>query len=146
MILDMFDLKGKIAMVTGARTGLGQGMATGLAEAGADLAIVNHSPMPETDKIIKALGRRSLTIEAELSDMSAIQGVVEKTLEEFGRIDILVNNAGTIRRAPSLDFSEKDWNDVMDLNLKSVFFLSQAAAKAMVKQGGGKIINIYKLN
>lgn len=145
MILDMFSLKGKVAVVTGARTGLGQGMAVGLAEAGADMVIVNHSPMPDTEKMIKELGRKCMPIEAELSDISVIPDIIEKTLKEFGRIDILVNNAGIIRRAPSLEFSEKDWDDVIDLNLKSVFFLSQAAAKAMMKQGGGKIINIASM-
>jgi 2-deoxy-D-gluconate 3-dehydrogenase len=145
MTMDLFDLKGKVAVVTGARTGLGQGMALGLAEAGADMAIVNHSPMPETEKMIKALGKKCLPIEADLSDTSLIPGVIERILQEFGRIDILVNNAGIIRRAPSIKFTEKDWNDVIDLNLKSVFFLSQAAAKAMMKQGGGKIINIASM-
>jgi 2-deoxy-D-gluconate 3-dehydrogenase len=145
MVLDMFNLKGKVAVVTGARTGLGQGMAIGLAEAGADMVLVNHSPMPETEKMIKVLGRRCIAIEAELSDINVIPGIIEKTIKEFGRIDILVNNAGIIRRAPSLEFSEKDWDDVIELNLKSVFFLSQAAAKEMVKQGGGKIINIASM-
>lgn len=145
MVLDMFDLHGKVAIVTGARTGLGQGMAVGLAEAGADLVIVNHSPMPETEKVIKELGRRCLPIEADLSDIDVIPEIIKKSLEEFGRIDILVNNAGIIRRAPSLEFSEKDWDDVINLNLKSVFFLSQAAAKQMAKQGGGKIINIASM-
>lgn len=145
MILGKFDLSGKVAIVTGARTGLGQGMAVGLAEAGADLVIVNHSPMPETEKEIKRLGKRCLSIEAELSDIGVIPEIIEKTLNEFDKIDILVNNAGIIRRAPSVEFTEKDWDDVMNLNLKTVFFLSQAAAREMIKNNGGKIINIASM-
>lgn len=145
MILEDFNLNNKVAIVTGARTGLGQGMALGLAEAGADLVIVNHSPMPETENMIKKLGRKCFPIEADLSDISVIPQIIEKTVAHFGHIDILVNNAGIIRRAPSLEFSEKDWDEVIGLNLKSVFFLSQNAAKVMAKNGGGKIINIASM-
>lgn len=142
----MFSLAGKVAIVTGARTGLGKGMAVGLAEAGADVVIVNHSPMPETECMIRDLGTRCLSIEAELLNIESMPLIINKTIEEFGRVDILVNNAGTIRRAPSIDFIEKDWDEVVDLNLKSVFFLSQAVAREMARAGtGGKIINIASM-
>lgn len=146
MISSMFSLTGKVAIVTGARTGLGQGMAVGLAQAGADVVIVNHSPMTETEGIIKNLGTRCLPIEAELSTIKSIPQIIEKVIDEFGQVDILVNNAGTIRRAPSLDFTEQDWDEVVDLNLKSVFFLSQAVAREMVRTGtGGRVINIASM-
>lgn len=145
MILEKFNLSGKVAIVTGARTGLGQGMAIGLAEAGADVVIVNHSPMPETEKEIKGLGRNCIAIEAELLSTDVIPGIIEKTLHKFKKIDVLVNNAGIIRRAPSAEFTEKDWDDVMNVNLKTVFFLSQAVAKEMAKNNGGKIINIASM-
>ncbi|NLW24680.1 MAG: 2-dehydro-3-deoxy-D-gluconate 5-dehydrogenase KduD [Clostridia bacterium] len=145
MILDSFNLSGKVAIVTGARTGLGQGMAVGLAEAGADLVIVNRTPMPETEAMIKSLGRRCVPIVADLISIDPIPEIINKTVEEFGRIDILVNNAGIIRRAPSMEFTEKDWDDVINVNLKTVFFLSQAAAREMAKNNGGKIINIASM-
>ena len=145
MILEKFALSGKTAIVTGARTGLGKGMAVGLAEAGADLAIVNRSPMPKTEEEIRKLGRRCLPIEADLSNTNVIPEIVKKTLDEFGKIDILVNNAGIIRRAPSIEFTEKDWDDVINVNLKAVFFLSQAVAREMIKNNGGKIINIASM-
>jgi len=145
MILDSFNLSGKVAIVTGARTGLGQGMAVGLAEAGEDLVIVNRTPMPETEAMIKSLGRRCVPIVADLISIDPIPEIINKTVEEFGRIDILVNNAGIIRRAPSMEFTEKDWDDVINVNLKTVFFLSQAAAREMAKNNGGKIINIASM-
>lgn len=141
----MFNLEGKVALVTGARTGLGKGMALGLAEAGADLVIVNRSPMDETESLIKSTGKKCMSIIADLSKIEVVPNIVEDVLQEFEHIDILVNNAGIIRRAPSLDFKEKDWDDVMNVNLKTVFFLSQAVAKNMVKSGGGKIINIASM-
>ncbi len=143
MILDKFKLNGKIAIVTGASRGLGQAMAIGLAEAGADLALVASSSTDETAKKIRALGHKACTIQANLLDPEAVPQIVETTVKELGGIDILVNNAGTIRRAPLLEFSEKDWDEVIQINQKSLFFLSQAVAKQMVAQGrGGKIINI----
>lgn len=145
MILDSFSLSGKVAIVTGARTGLGQGMAVGLAEAGADLVIVNRTPMPETEDVIKGLGRKCVPIVADLSSLDPIPEIINRTLAEFGKIDILVNNAGIIRRAPSMEFTEKDWDDVINVNLKTVFFLSQAAAREMAKNSGGKIINIASM-
>jgi 2-deoxy-D-gluconate 3-dehydrogenase len=146
MILDKFKLTGKIAIVTGASRGLGQSMAIGLAEAGADLALVASSSTDETAKKIRALGRKTCTIQANLLDPKVVPHIVETTVKELGGIDILVNNAVTIRRAPLLEFSEKDWDEVIQINQKSLFFLSQAVAKQMVAQGrGGKIINIASM-
>jgi 2-deoxy-D-gluconate 3-dehydrogenase len=141
-VLEAFKLNGKVAVVTGASRGLGQGMAAGLAEAGADLAIVARGELAETASIIEKCGRKCVQIQADLADRRSIRTIVEKTLQAYGRIDILVNNAGTIRRAEFLDFTEDDWDAVIKVNLDSVFLLSQAVAKVMVSQGrGGKIIN-----
>ncbi|MDR2392049.1 MAG: 2-dehydro-3-deoxy-D-gluconate 5-dehydrogenase KduD [Planctomycetota bacterium] len=146
MILDMFSLKGKTAAVTGANTGLGQGIALAFAEAGAKVAVVGRSPMDETLGKIKSFGGDAFPIKADLADVAVCQRIVDETVGKFGGIDILVNNAGIIRRGDSIDFTEKDWDDVMNVNLKSLFFLSQAAARQFVKQGqGGKIINIASL-
>ncbi len=146
MILDQFSLAGKVAIVTGCRTGLGQGMAMGLAEAGADIVGVDHAGMDETKKAVESLGRKFLPVEADLSTIKAVETVMVKAVETFGKINILVNNAGIIRRADAIDFTEKDWDDVIDVNLKTVFFFSQAAAKQFLKQQtGGKIINIASM-
>jgi 2-deoxy-D-gluconate 3-dehydrogenase len=142
----MFDLAGRVAIVTGANTGLGQAMAIALARAGADVALVGRSPMTDTAARIAALERESIQIEADLSALAPIASIVERTLAWRQRIDILVNNAGIIRRANAIEFGEDDWDAVMDVNLKSVFFLSQAVAKRMLSQGSrGKIINIASL-
>jgi len=142
MILDQFKLDGKVAIVTGAARGLGQAMAIGLAEAGADVALVDVLPKDETCQAVQNVGRKAVSITADLLSMDAIQPIADKTVQELGRIDILVNNAGIIRRAPITDFSEKDWDEVIQINQKALFFLSQAAARLMIKQGeGGKIIN-----
>lgn len=146
MILDQFKLNGKVAIVTGASRGLGQSMAIGLAEAGADVALVASTSTDDAAKQIRAMGRRVSQIKANLLETSSIETIINATVTELGRIDILVNNAGTIRRAPLLEFTEKDWDDVIQINQKSLFFLSQAVAKQMVKQGsGGKIINIASM-
>jgi 2-dehydro-3-deoxy-D-gluconate 5-dehydrogenase len=146
MILDKFKLNGKVAIVTGASRGLGQSMAIGLAEAGADVALVASTSTDEVAGKIRALGRKACQIQANLLDPAAIGKIVSETVSNLGRIDILVNNAGTIRRAPLLEFSEKDWDEVIQINQKSLFFLSQTAAKQMIKQGnGGKIINIASM-
>lgn len=146
MILDHFDLKGKVAVVTGCNTGLGQGMAVGLAQAGADIVGVYRSEAGETQKRVEALGRGFLPVKADLSSTEPINGIIGKALDQFGKIDILVNNAGIIRRNESIDFTEKDWDDVLNVNTKVLFFLSQAAARQFVKQGnGGKIINIASM-
>lgn len=146
MILDAFNLAGKVAIVTGCDTGLGQGMTLGLAQAGCDIVGVNRKIPEETAKKVKALGRRFMAIQADLSQQDAIETIVTKAVAEMGRVDILVNNAGTIRREDALSFSETNWDDVMNLNLKSVFFLSQAVARQFIAQGeGGKIVNIASM-
>jgi 2-dehydro-3-deoxy-D-gluconate 5-dehydrogenase len=146
MILDKFRLDGKVAVVTGASKGLGQAMAAGLAEAGADIVAVARGDLSETARIVEDVGRRCLKIPADLGKRDSAADIVEKALAEFGKIDILVNNAGTIRRAEFLDFTQEDWDEVMRVNLDGVFFLSQAVAREMVKRGkGGKIINTASL-
>jgi 2-deoxy-D-gluconate 3-dehydrogenase len=147
MILDSFRLDGRVALVTGATQGLGQGYAIALAEAGADIAALDRSDVTETGKAIAALGRRFMPIRCDLREASVedLQQIVARVVAEMGRLDVLVNNAGIIRRAPAIEFSEKDWDDVLQINLKAVFFLSQAAAKVMAKQGSGKIINVASM-
>ena len=140
-----FDLSGKAALVTGANTGIGQAIAVALAEAGADVAVAGRSEPSETLDQIVATGRRAVNIKADLSSIDPLQRVVDEALDGLGRIDILVNNAGIIRRSDLLDFSEEDWDAVIDTNLKTLFFLSQAAARHMVERGSGKIINIASL-
>ena len=142
MILDKFKLDGKVAVVTGAGRGLGQGAALGFAEAGADLALVDILSTDETATQVRALGRRVSQVHANLLERASIQPVVDQVVRELGGIDILLNNAGIIRRAALLEFAEKDWDDVIQLNESAVFFLSQAVARQMVAQGrGGKIVN-----
>lgn len=146
MILDAFNLAGKVAIVTGCDTGLGQGMTLGLAQAGCDIVGVNRKIPHDTAQQVQALGRRFLAIQADLRHQQALEGIVSQAVETMGRVDILVNNAGTIRRCDALDFSEQDWDDVMNLNLKTVFFLSQVVARQFMRQGGGgKIINIASM-
>jgi 2-deoxy-D-gluconate 3-dehydrogenase len=146
MILNQFNLSGKVAIVTGARAGLGQGMACGLAEAGADIVGVDLGSMEETKKTIESLGRKFLSIEANLSNIKIIDEIMKKTISTFGKVHILINNAGIIRRADAIEFSEQDWDDVMNVNVKAVFFFCQAAARQFIKQGtGGKIINIASM-
>lgn len=140
-----FDLSGRVAVVTGANTGIGQGIALALAAAGADIAAVGRTPAQETVEKVRALGRRAEIVSADLSTIAPVDRVVDETVDKLGGLDILVNNAGIIRRADSLDFTEADWDAVVDTNLKSVFFLCQAAAKHMVGQGRGKIINIASM-
>jgi 2-deoxy-D-gluconate 3-dehydrogenase len=141
----LFDHSGRVAVVTGANTGIGQGLAVALAQAGADVALVGRTPADETAVSVRALGRRAAIVGADLSTIAPVQDVVERTVGELGSLDILVNNAGMIRRADALDFSEEDWDAVIDTNLKSVFFLCQAAARHMVAKGKGKIINIASM-
>lgn len=143
-ILDDFKLDGKVALVTGSAHGLGQGIALGLAEAGADIAAVDIASSEETLERVSALGRRGHDMQFDLggakSKLSA--EIVSECVETFGRLDILVNNAGIIRRDSALDFSEEDWEDVISINLSAAFYLSQAAARHFVDAGrGGKIIN-----
>ncbi|RYG13272.1 MAG: 2-dehydro-3-deoxy-D-gluconate 5-dehydrogenase KduD [Burkholderiales bacterium] len=145
MASNAFNLEGKVALVTGANTGLGQGIALALAEAGADIAGAGIVAATETEEKVKALGRRFLNIEANLMSLEPIDRIVAETLSGLGGLDILVNNAGLIRRADAVDFSEKDWDDVMNVNIKGAFFMSQAAGKHFISQGHGKIINIASM-
>ncbi|PVX30021.1 2-dehydro-3-deoxy-D-gluconate 5-dehydrogenase KduD [Sphingomonas pokkalii] len=145
-----FDLTGQVAVITGANTGIGQGIALALAAAGADIAAVGRTPAEETVRKVRDLGRRAEIISADLSTIEPVQRVVDEAVDKLGKIDILVNNAGIIRRADSLDFTEEDWDAVVDTNLKSVFFLCQAAGKFLVRRFGetgerGRIINIASM-
>jgi 2-dehydro-3-deoxy-D-gluconate 5-dehydrogenase len=142
---NLFDLKGKTAIVTGASTGLGQGMTLGLAGAGANILLVDHVSCEETLASVRDLGIKAEQLVTDLTQKDSINKVVTKALEYFNRIDILINNAGIIRRTPAIEFSEKDWDEVMNLNSRVVFFLSQAVAKDMMKRKYGKIINIASL-
>ncbi|HKE45470.1 MAG TPA: 2-dehydro-3-deoxy-D-gluconate 5-dehydrogenase KduD [Steroidobacteraceae bacterium] len=143
---DLFDLSGRVAMVTGANTGLGQAIAIALARAGADIAVVGRSRPDETAKQVRAAGRRIHSIDCDLGAKPDSRAIVSEVVSTLGRVDILVNNAGIIRRAEALEFTEADWDAVMDLNLKTTFFLSQAAARAMlVGPKRGKIINIASM-
>ena len=146
-ILDSFRLDGKVALVTGAGRGLGQAMAVGLAEAGADIAGLDIISCEETQAQVEALERRFLSVECDLREATVAQlnEVVKQVVREMGRLDILVNNAGIIRREPALEFNEQYWDDVLQINLKALFFLSQAAARVMGGQGEGKIINIASM-
>jgi 2-deoxy-D-gluconate 3-dehydrogenase len=137
-----FSLEGKIALVTGGNAGIGQGIALALAQAGADIASVARRPSTETVEGVRALRRRALSVQADLTSLEPIERIIAETVEGLGPIDILVNNAGIIRRADAVDFTEADWDDVMNVNLKSVFFLSQAVVRRMIADGRpGKIIN-----
>jgi 2-deoxy-D-gluconate 3-dehydrogenase len=146
-ILDAFRLDDQVALVTGIGRGLGQALTIGLAEAGADIAGLYHTHYEETRIQVEALGRRFSPIHCDLGDatVSRLSDVVERTIAELGKLDILVNNAGINRRSPVLEFSEEDWDDVVQVNLKALFFLSQAAARVMARQGGGKIIHIASM-
>ncbi|MDK2769088.1 MAG: 2-dehydro-3-deoxy-D-gluconate 5-dehydrogenase KduD [Sphingomonas sp.] len=143
--MNPFDLTGRVAVVTGANTGIGQGIALALAQAGADIAAVGRSAATETVEKVRALGRKAEIINADLSSIEPVSRIVDETVEKLGGLHILVNNAGIIRRNDSVDFTEEDWDAVMDTNLKSVFFLCQAAARHMIPNGGGKIINIASM-
>jgi 2-deoxy-D-gluconate 3-dehydrogenase len=143
--MGLFDLTGKTAIVTGASTGLGKGMSLGLAEAGADIVLVDYVPSDGTAQEIQAIGRKAVSLVADLMTIKPIQSIVDETIRTFGKVDILVNNAGIIRRTPAIEFSEKDWDDVMAINSKTVFFFCQAVARDMMKRKQGKIINIASL-
>jgi 2-deoxy-D-gluconate 3-dehydrogenase len=144
--MSIFSLEGKVAIVTGCRAGLGQGIALALANAGADVVGVDYAEMKETEAKVLATGKAFLGIEANLLSIEPIEGIVEAVIQKFGKVDILVNNAGIIRREDSVNFTEKDWDDVMNINIKTVFFFSQAVAKRFIAQGhGGKIINIASM-
>ncbi|MCU7197841.1 2-dehydro-3-deoxy-D-gluconate 5-dehydrogenase KduD [Turicibacter sanguinis] len=146
MILEQFNLAGKVAIVTGAGVGLGRGMALGLAEAGADIVAVGLGSLDEVKEAVEATGRRCLPIQANLMSIDPVQGIIDAAVAEYGHVDILVNNAGIIRREDAVDFSEQNWDDVMNINLKTVFFFCQAMANQFIKQQtGGKIINIASM-
>ena len=147
MILDLFKLDGKVALITGAGQGLGQGMSIALAEAGADIASLDRIGCEGTCESVRALGRRyyETTLDLRATSVADLNLVVTRIAREFGHIDILVNNAGTIRRTPAIDFSETDWDDVLQINLKAAFFLSQAVGRVMLSQRSGKIINIASM-
>lgn len=147
-ILDAFDLSGKAALVTGANRGLGRAMAMGLAEAGADIVGLNRAEeSSELRADIEGLGRRfhHLQIDLHTATVDQLRECVERTVSVMGRIDILVNNAGTISRAPAIEHQEAGWDMVLQVNLKAMFFLSQAAAREMVKRGKGKIIQVASI-
>lgn len=145
----LFDLAGQVAIVTGANTGIGQAIAISLAAAGADIALVGRTPADETSKKISALGRRTINISADLGSLEPISRIVAETVSQLGTLDILVNNAGIIRRNDTVDFTEADWDSVMNTNLKSLFFLSQAVARHIFttakRERNGKIINIASM-
>lgn len=143
MILDLFKLDGRVALVTGANRGLGQGMALGLAEAGADIACVSRSGNDgEIRGQVEGLGRRFLSVKAELANPADRVGLVDKVVAGFGKIDILVNNAGSGTRFPPEEYPMSDWRELIEVHLMSTFDLSQQAAKHMLPRGRGKIINI----
>ncbi|WP_041081742.1 2-dehydro-3-deoxy-D-gluconate 5-dehydrogenase KduD [Thermotoga profunda] len=146
-VLESFSLSGKVAIVTGASRGLGQAMAIALAEAGANIiGVSSSSDQIETKKIIEKLGREYLELTIDLRDSTKTHSVIEKSIEKFGKVDILINNAGIIRRAPVTQYSEKDWDEVMTVNLKSVFLLSQKFAQHVIERKvKGKIINIASM-
>jgi dehydrogenase/reductase SDR family protein 4 len=144
-----FSLKNKIALVTGASRGIGQAVAVGLAQAGADVALVSRK-LPDLEKVaeeIRKMGRKALPVSAHVGKVDEIKNLITKVLEGFGRIDILVNNAATNpNMAPAIDVDERAWDAVMNLNLKGLFFLSQAVAKVMMGKGGGRIINVASVS
>ena len=142
MVLDSFKLTGKVAIVTGADTGLGQGMSLACAEAGADIVGVSIVSSQETKQQVEALGRKYIEVIADLSKPEDIDKSVKAALDAFGQIDILFNNAGIIKRNDAIDFTLAEWDSVMDINIRAVFYFSQAVARQFIKQGnGGKIIN-----
>lgn len=144
--MSLFDLTGKVAIITGCNTGLGQGMALALGQAGATVVGVNYEEPAETAEKLKALGVEFHNIKADLFNTECIPGIIEEALAKYGKVDILVNNAGIIRRNDALDFTDKEWNDVLQINLTTVFKFSQLMAQQFVKQGtGGKIINIASM-
>ncbi len=146
MILDKFKLDGKVAIVTGSSTGLGQGISISLAQAGAKVVGVDYVESPDTEAAIKEFGGEFIGVVANLLSIEPLQGIVDMAVTKFGKVDILVNNAGIIRREDAIAFTEKDWDDVMNINIKTVFFFSQAVAKQFIAQGtGGKIVNIASM-
>lgn len=147
-IIQQFRLDGKVSLVTGASRGIGQAMAEGLAGAGSKLVIVGRKMetlQPVAEHIVKETGQNVLPIQADVSNLNEIEGLVSQTVERLGRLDVLVNNAGVNIRNPALEFTEADWDFVTDVNLKGAFFLAQACGKVMQKQKSGKVINTLSL-
>jgi len=140
-----FDLSGKVAVVSGGTRGIGQGIAIGLAEAGADIVLLQRTDDTSTEEKIKALGVRCKIIQCDLMNLHEVKQAIPKAIEAMGSVDILVNNAGIQRRSPAVDFSEQDWDDVLNVNLKAVWILCQQAGRHMVEKNSGKIINIASL-
>ena len=146
MALNWFNLEGKVALVTGSGTGIGAAIAKGLAASGADVACHDLKDFARgTSEEIRAMGRRSIPLSADLSKRPEQEGLVAAAMKEFGRIDILVNNAGMIRRAPAVDYSDEDWDLLLEVNLSAPFRLSRRVGKLMLEQGGGRIVNIASL-
>ncbi|KQQ05532.1 MULTISPECIES: SDR family oxidoreductase [unclassified Rathayibacter] len=147
MILDSFRLDGRVALVTGSSRGLGRSAALALAEAGADIAMLDRSEATETAALIRGLGRRVLELRCDFATASPddLASAVTAVVAEYGRLDVLVNNAGTIRRAPAVDYAPDDWSEVLRVNLDSVFHLSQAAGRQMLLQGSGRIITVASM-
>ncbi len=145
-MLDLFNLDGKVAIVTGSSRGLGCGMCKALAEAGADIVGVSQSSMEKAQSFVEACGRKFIEVRADLTSTEKIEEIVKTCIDNFGHVDILVNNAGMIRREDAINYSQKDWDDTINLNLRTLFFLSQTVAKEFIKQKtGGKIINIASM-
>jgi 2-dehydro-3-deoxy-D-gluconate 5-dehydrogenase len=146
MILDQFSLKGKTALVTGSSRGLGAGIAIALAQAGANVALHGSTAVPKaTQQKLEAIGAKSVALVGDVADATICALLVEETVRHFGAIDILINNAGTIRRAPAAEYSDEDWRAVIDVNLTSIFRLTQFAGRHMLARGSGKIVNIASL-
>lgn len=143
----LFRLEGRVALVTGASAGLGAAIAVALANAGADVVCHGNTRTPDdTSKTITELGRQSLSLRGDLADRATPQSLIDSTLQRFGKLDILINNAGTIRRAPAVDYSDEDWDLVLEVNLTSLFRLSRMAARQMLeRKEGGKIVNIASM-
>src|SRR5438093_5755644 len=146
--LDRFGLAGKVALVTGASHGIGEGMAVGFAEAGADVALAARSTadLERVAARVREIGRRALVVPTDVADLNAIRLMVDRTLAELGTIDVLANVAGVAFRKNILDCSPTDWDYVMNIQLRSVYFVSQSVVPTMLKQKRGKIINIASMN
>jgi NAD(P)-dependent dehydrogenase (short-subunit alcohol dehydrogenase family) len=146
--MERFSLAGKVALITGGSRGIGRSTAKGFAKAGADIVVASRK-LPDLEKVskeVKKMGRRSLAIAAHLGHIEEIENLISRAREELGRIDILVNNAAANPgMASALSVDDRAWDSIMNVNLKGVFFLSQAAARVMKEQGGGCIINVSSL-
>jgi len=143
---NLFDLTDKTAIVTGSSRGLGQGICVALAEYGANVVGVSQSSSDETKRMVEEVGGKFVWVKADLTTLEAVETIVDTAKENFGGVDILVNNAGTIRRADAIEYSEQNWDDILNLNLKTAFFLSQRVAKEFMEQKkGGKIVNIASM-